>query len=91
MEKSQNFYQKDFINRTLIELKRRPDKLQQVKLNLYRYLQKRNLPRHVYRHLDQLKWVLEMDNVHVLEDWLNHSERNPVGYQNWALAFQNVT
>lgn len=90
MEKTHHNHQKAFINKALVELKRRPDKLNLVKINIKEHMSTQKLSKPTYRHLEQLKWIIESNNITTIEDWLNHSERNPKGYQNWALAFKNL-
>lgn len=91
IEKAHVSQQKLFINRALLELKRRPDKLYQVKQNIIEALMNNSkLSAPAHRHLVQLNWVIASDDVNLIANWLNHKERNPVGYENWALAFKDL-
>jgi hypothetical protein len=91
IEKAHVSQQKLFINRALLELKRRPDKLYQVKQNILEELvHNSNLSAPAHRHLAQLNWVIASGDVNLISNWLNHKERNPVGYPNWALAFKDL-
>jgi hypothetical protein len=90
MKNTYTNHQKEFIDRALIELKRRPDKLNQVKENIQACMSDKALSTKTLQHLDQLKWIIESNNIQMIASWLNHIERSPTGYENWALAFKNL-
>lgn len=85
--------EKTFIEKSIIELKRRPDKLSLVRDNINTTLKAENISENTYKHLDELKVIIENsdNNIHSIEKWITNKNRNPKGYKNWVLAFKNLT